>query len=34
MGKTSSPETMVSHQKTTPDKNPKDFIQNVTIYGM
>jgi hypothetical protein len=28
-----SPETLVSYQKTTPDKNPKDFIQHYDHGG-
>jgi hypothetical protein len=33
MGQTSSPETLVSYQKTTPGKNPKDFIQHYDRGG-
>jgi hypothetical protein len=30
MGHTSSPETLVSYQKMTPCKNPKDFVQQAS----
>jgi hypothetical protein len=30
MGQTSSPETLISYQKTTPGKNPEDLIQHIT----
>jgi hypothetical protein len=32
MGQTRSPETLVTYQKTTPGKNPKDFIQQTFSY--
>jgi hypothetical protein len=33
MGQSSSPDTLVSYQKTTPGKNPKDFIQHYDRGG-
>jgi hypothetical protein len=31
MGQKSSPETLVSYQKTKPGKNPKDFIEQYKV---
>jgi hypothetical protein len=33
MGQTSDPETLVIHQKTTPNNNPEDFMQHYDHGG-
>ena len=34
MGRTSSPEKLVSDQKMTPGKNPKSFIQLYSVFNL